>query len=98
EGVRRGGDRQVLHERVRVHALAAADALKEGAAENDLFHRLAGDPLIPLGEKEIESLARPQDYVGMAPVQVDRFLAWDIDPMLQDEEHLISSEIGEVRV
>ncbi|HSN68448.1 MAG TPA: adenylosuccinate lyase [Thermoanaerobaculia bacterium] len=98
EGVRRGGDRQVLHERVRVHALAAADALKEGAAENDLFQRMAGDPLIPLDEKEIARLARPQDYVGLAPVQVDRFLAWDIDPMLQEEEHLISSEIGEVRV
>ena len=45
EGVRRGGDRQVLHERVRIHSQAAADALKAGAAENDLFDRIAADPL-----------------------------------------------------
>jgi adenylosuccinate lyase len=98
EGVRRGGDRQVLHERVRVHALAAADSLKGGATENDLFRRLAEDPLVPLDGGEIERLARPEDYVGLAPLQVDRFLSREIDPMLQEEEHLISSDVGEVRV
>ena len=98
EGVRRGGDRQVLHERVRVHALAAADALKGGAAKNDLFERLADDPLVPLDRSEIDRLARPEDFVGLAPLQVDRFLAWDIDPVLEEEKHLISSEVGEVRV
>ncbi len=98
EGVRRGGDRQVLHERVRVHALAAADALKGGASKNDLFERLAGDPLVPLESGDIERLARPQDYVGLAPLQVDRFLSWDLDPILQEDEQLISAEVGEVRV
>ncbi|HEY0591164.1 MAG TPA: adenylosuccinate lyase [Thermoanaerobaculia bacterium] len=98
EGVRRGGDRQVLHERVRVHALAAADALKGGASRNDLFERLADDPLVPLESGDIERLARPADYVGLAPLQVDRFISWDLDPVLQEDEHLISSEVGEVRV
>ncbi len=98
EGVRRGGDRQVLHERVRVHSLAAADALKGGAAKNDLFERLADDPLVPLDRSEIDRLARPEDFVGLAPLQVDRFLAWDIDPVLEEEKQLISSEVGEVRV
>jgi adenylosuccinate lyase len=98
EGVRRGGDRQVLHERVRVHALAAADALKGGATKNDLFTRLADDPLVPLDRSEIDRLARAEDYVGLAPLQVDRFFSSELDPMLQEEEQLISSEVGEVRV
>ncbi|HVR44971.1 MAG TPA: adenylosuccinate lyase [Thermoanaerobaculia bacterium] len=98
EGVRRGGDRQVLHERIRIHALAASDALKEGASENDLFRRLAADPLIPLESGDIETLARPEDYVGLAPRQVERFLAGEVDPILDGERELITSEVGEVRV
>lgn len=98
EGVRRGGDRQVLHERVRVHALAAADALKNGARENDLFERLASDPLIPLESGDIESASRPEDYFGLAPLQVERFLAAEVDPVLAEERRHLTSEIAEVRV
>ncbi|MGH9456035.1 MAG: adenylosuccinate lyase [Thermoanaerobaculia bacterium] len=98
EGVRRGGDRQVLHERVRVHALAAADALKGGARENDLFTRLAGDPLVPLEAAEIESLAKPEDYVGLAPSQVERFVEAAVDPILAEDRERITKGVGEVRV
>ena len=98
EGVPRGGDRQVLHERVRIHALAAADGLKEGATRNDLFERLAEDELVPLDHADIESLTRPEDYVGLAPLQVERFLEADVDPILRAEQDLITADVGEVRV
>ena len=65
EGVRRGGDRQVLHERVRVHSQAAADALKGGAAKNDLFDRLGSDALFGVDRKTIESMAGPAAYTGL---------------------------------
>lgn len=98
EGVRRGGDRQVLHERVRLHAMAAADAMKNGAAENDLFTRMASDALIPLEQDDFESLVRPGDYVGLAPAQVEMFLREEVDPLLEAERHLRSEDVAEVRV
>jgi adenylosuccinate lyase len=98
EGVRRGGDRQVLHERVRIHSQAAADALKGGAAENGLFDRIAADPLFSIDGKAIEKMARPEDYVGLARQQTERFLIEEIDPLLEGHRQQIRAEAGEVRV
>jgi adenylosuccinate lyase len=98
EGVSRGGDRQVLHERIRVHAKAAADAMKAGAAENDLFDRIAGDELFAIDRAALEQMARPENYTGLSRQQVERFLREDVDPLLAVERKLIRSEVGEVRV
>ena len=85
EGVRRGGDRQVLHERVRIHSQAAADAMKSGATENDLFDRIAADALFAIDRASIEQLARADDYIGLSKQQTERFLIEDVDPILADE-------------
>jgi adenylosuccinate lyase len=98
EGASRGGDRQVLHERIRIHAKAAADALKAGATENDLFDRIAGDELFGIDRPSIERLARPEDYTGLARQQTERFLVEDVDPILDAERAQIRDEVGEVRV
>jgi adenylosuccinate lyase len=98
EGVRRGGDRQVLHERVRVHSIAAAETLKSGARENDLFERIAHDDLFGLDQAAIDRLTRPDDYVGLAPEQVVQFVREVVDPLLARESTLVSAEVGEVRV
>ncbi len=98
EGVRRGGDRQVLHERLRIHSQASADALKSGASENDLFDRIAADSLFGIDRASIESMARPGNYTGLATQQTERFLIEDVDPILQSERAQIRSEAGEVRV
>jgi adenylosuccinate lyase len=98
EGVRRGGDRQVLHERVRIHSQAAVDALKGGARTNDLFDGIAADPLFGIDRAAIESMARPENYTGLARQQTERFLAEDVDPILEHERREIRAEVGEVRV
>lgn len=98
EGVRRGGDRQVLHERVRIHSQASADALKSGASENDLFDRIAADSLFGIDRASIESMALPGNYTGLATQQTERFLIEDVDPILESERAQIRSEAGEVRV
>ena len=95
EGVRRGGDRQVLHERVRIHSQAAADAMKSGGA-NDLFDRIARDPLFGIDRKAIERLARPDDYVGLSKQQTERFLVEDIDPIVANR--LTDKVAAELRV
>lgn len=98
EGVSRGGDRQHLHERVRVHSHAAADALKAGARDNDLLERIAGDAAFGLDEEAIRRVAAPSAFVGLAPRQVDRFLEEHVEPVLQRDSSLIQQEVGEVRV
>jgi adenylosuccinate lyase len=98
EGVRRGGDRQVLHERVRIHSQAAADAMKGGAATNDLFDRIAADSLFGTDRASIDAIARPEDYTGLAKQQTERFLIEDVDPILERERGEIRAEAGEVRV
>jgi adenylosuccinate lyase len=98
EGAARGGDRQVLHERFRIHARDAANALKAGAAQNDLFDRIAADPLFGIDRASIERMANPDDYTGLSRQQTERFLAEDVDPILQSEREQIRAEVGEVRV
>jgi adenylosuccinate lyase len=98
EGVSRGGDRQVLHERIRIHAKAAADALKGGAVQNDLFDRIAADGLFGIDRQSIETIAQPERYTGLAQQQTERFLAEEVDPVLAAEREQIRDEVGEVRV
>ena len=74
-GVKAGGDRQRLHEVIRTHALAVAQAMAEQGAPNDLLARLARDPAfaalhVALGRDELD----PAAYVGRAPRQVEEFL------------------------
>jgi adenylosuccinate lyase len=97
EGVRRGGDRQVLHERVRIHSQAAADRTKSGG-ENDLFDRIAADSLFGIDRATIDGLARPEDYVGLSRQQTERFLQQDIDPIIAKHTADILSGAAEVRV
>jgi adenylosuccinate lyase len=98
EGVRRGGDRQVLHERVRIHSQAAADAMKSGVSTNDLFDRIAEDRLFGIDRKAIEAIARPENYTGLSAQQTERFLSEDVDPVLERERSEIRAEVSEVRV
>jgi len=98
EGVRRGGDRQILHERVRVHSQGAADSIKAGAGTNDLFDRIAGDSLFGIDRETINSLARPEDYTGLARQQTERFLVEEVDPILETNRQTIHQRGGEVRV
>jgi adenylosuccinate lyase len=92
EGARRGGDRQVLHERVRIHSQAAADAMKNGAASNDLFDRIAGDELFSIDRATINDIARPENYTGLAKEQTERFLIEEINPILADQVTSVATE------
>jgi adenylosuccinate lyase len=99
EGTRRGGDRQVLHERVRIHSQAAADALKSGGSENILFDRIASDALFGIDRASITEMARPESYTGLSKQQTERFLSEEIDPIIAAEvATIITGEVGEVRV
>jgi adenylosuccinate lyase len=82
-GVRNGGDRQDLHERVRQHAMHARARLDEGAADNDFFDRVAADEAFGLSVDDLEALADPSALVGRAPEQVQEYLDYHVDPLLR---------------
>ena len=82
EAVKRGGNRQELHEALREHSHAAARRVKVEGGANDLIDRIAADPLFPLSRQEIEAQMDPQRYVGRAPGQVTEFLSGVIAPIL----------------
>jgi adenylosuccinate lyase len=96
-GVKAGGDRQALHERIRVHALAAKTALRQGATENDLLDRLRGDPAFEAVAGDLDGLLDPAEYVGRAPSQVNEFLADHVRPRLEGYSDRLGAE-SEVHV
>ncbi len=82
-GVRRGGDRQALHEVIRTHSHAAGREVKENGKDNDLLQRLADDPAIGMTLDEIHGIIDLKEFVGRAPSQVVEFCASFIDPILE---------------
>ncbi|MGH7150458.1 MAG: lyase family protein, partial [Planctomycetota bacterium] len=83
DAVSAGGDRQALHERIRIHAHEVARALREGARRNDLLDRLRGDPAFAKVRDRIDGAAEPARLVGRAPAQVEEFLRGEVDPVLR---------------
>ena len=74
EAVKRGGDRQVLHEKIRQHSMAATARMKEGKP-CDLLDRLASDPAFGMTRAELDAVMEPSLYIGRCRQQVERFLA-----------------------
>ena len=75
EAVRRGGNRQTLHEALRVHSQAAATRVKKEGGENDLISRIANDPMFSMSEDEIRRELEPKKYIGRCVSQVEEFIA-----------------------
>lgn len=87
DAVARGGDRQALHERIRVHSNAATAALKAGAARNDLLDRLRDDSAF--SGVDFDALLDVRRFVGRAPEQVAEFLAEEVEPIRRRYAHAL---------
>ena len=85
------GDRQLLHERLRLHAIAAAEQIKVYGGDNDLLRRIEEDPAFGLTAAELEELAHPAAFTGMAGSQCTRYLDDVIKPILEQNQAEIQS-------
>lgn len=96
EAVKRGKDRQELHEKIRVHSMAAAQRVKGEGLDNDLIDRIIADSSFGLTKEEILGIIDPTKFVGRAPSQVVEFIAEYVDPIINDnaEALKIKSEIN----
>ena len=97
DAVKRGGDRQQLHEKLRVHSQAAARIVKEEGGRNDLIDRIAADPAFGVTRQDIEKILDPQNFTGRSRQQVEDFLRDVIRPML-DENRALLGETQELSV
>jgi len=99
ECVKAGGDRQELHEAIRVHSMAAGAVVKGEGKPNDLMERIAADPLFKAVHNDLDRLIDPILFVGRAPEQVDEFLEEEINPVLEKNKDLLQIEsIDDVNV
>ena len=97
DAVKRGADRQVLHERIRVHSMAASKVIKEEGGENDLLERIATDDAFGVTLDELKSIISPEKYVGRAPQQTEEFLNEVVKPALEPYSS-IATEQAEINV
>lgn len=82
DAVKRGGDRQELHEKIRTHSMAASRVVKEEGGENDLLERIANDPAFGVTLDELEAILDPAKYVGRAPEQTTDFIKEVVEPAI----------------
>ncbi|MDD7984443.1 adenylosuccinate lyase [Lentisphaera marina] len=90
--VKAGGDRQDLHEAVRIHSVAAAKVMKEGG-ENDLLDRIANDEIFAAVKDKLDTLTNPTDYIGRSSQQVDEFIDEIVLDQLGDVEEVEMDDI-----
>ncbi len=91
DAVKKGGNRQELHEKLRVHSQAAARAVKEEGRPNDLIDRICADPAFMVTRPEIEAILQPEHFTGRSAEQVEEFLSDVIRPLLKAH----AGELGE---
>ncbi|MDD7409057.1 MAG: adenylosuccinate lyase [Anaerovoracaceae bacterium] len=93
ESVKKGGDRQELHEEIRQLSMQASQQVKEFGKPNDLLDRIAKDPMFGLSEEDVSRLTNPSDYIGRSSQQVSEFLAEYIKPVLEDNKEYLGHEV-----
>ena len=86
DAVKKGGDRQELHERIRTLSMEAGRRVKEEGLENDLLERIVQDDAFPLNEEDVKKLMRGELYIGRAKEQVEEFVSEYIEPILKDNQ------------
>ncbi len=95
--VKKGGDRQELHEKLRQHSLVAAKVVKEEGGENDLIDRVCADPAFQLSHEEIDAILDPKNFTGRSSEQVTEFLEEVVNPVLEQNRELLG-EHAELKV
>lgn len=93
EAVKRGGNRQDLHEEIRVLSMQSAEQVKKFGKQNDLIERMYGSKIINMTKEEIDATINPSNYIGRAPQQVEEFYNETIKPILEESKELLGVNI-----
>ncbi len=89
EEVKSGGDRQEIHETIRVHSMEASKKVKMEGKENDLIERIMNDETLKMDKSKIAEVLDPKNFIGFAPIQTEEFIENEVNPILQKYAELI---------
>lgn len=89
EEVKAGGDRQEIHETIRVHSMEASKKVKEEGKENDLLERILNDHTLKLDKTKLMEVLDPKRFIGFAPIQTEQFIENEVTPILEKYADLI---------
>ncbi len=89
DAVKLGGDRQELHERIRVHSMEAAKVVKVEGGKNDLIDRIVNDPAFGLTINDINKILAPKNFIGRAPGQVKEYIEKEVMPVIKENESVL---------
>ncbi|WPO84204.1 adenylosuccinate lyase [Chryseobacterium sp. JJR-5R] len=92
EEVKAGGDRQEIHEVIRVHSMEASKKVKEEGKENDLIERILNDDSLKLDKSKLKEVLDPKNFIGFAPIQTEEFIAHEVQPIIDANKDLIGLE------
>ncbi len=93
DAVKRGGDRQELHEKIRIYSMEAGKRVKQEGLENNLPDLIANDPAFGLSKDEIMEIMQPENFVGRASEQTEEFLKNDVSPVLEKYRALLGVSV-----
>lgn len=94
EAVKKGGDRQEIHEKIRVYSMEAGKAVKELGLQNDLIDRICGDAIFDLNKDDMKKVLKPENYIGRSKEQVEEFIDLEVDPILKNNKVDVKVEIN----
>ena len=92
DAVKRGGDRQALHEKIRTYAMEAGKQVKEFGLENDLIERILADPDFKTSKEEIEAILQPEHFTGRSAQQTEEFVNGLIKPILEANKDIMGEK------
>jgi len=98
DAVKKGGNRQELHEKIRQHSMAAGMAVKADGLKNDLLERIAADQAFGLTMDELNSIMDARNFIGCAPRQCEEFIQNEVVTVLESNKTLIDNEAAQIRV
>ena len=98
DAVKRGGDRQELHERIRVLSQEAGRNVKDLGLSNNLIDLMAEDPAFGMSREELTAHLEPERYIGRCPEQVEEFLSQEIAPVLEKYAAALGGKETELKV
>ncbi len=94
EAVKKGGDRQKLHEAIRVHSMEAGKMVKIEGKDNDLLDRIKGDSIFNLDQSDMDVLLDATLYVGRSPEQVDAFIREEVEPIRAKHRDVLGKDVS----
>ena len=94
--VKKGGNRQELHEKIRQYSMQAGARVKREGLDNNLCELILADPMFMITKEEMDAIMKPENFIGRCPQQVDEFIANCVAPVL--EKYGVSDDKAEINV